>query len=273
VKLILWDILLTLNTGLAVSGIEETTSINPSTYQPTSYAPIYVECPAGVEWIRHPKGLNPKEAEWVDCRKRVVADALDTYLGHLCLEGFDTKEYIHAISRSDYAHVPILGLAISGGGYRSGYTGTGAIRALDSRLPAAKEQRVGGLLQSLMYLTGLSWIDRQGNSTNSTAPGSPVSIIVDLAGKLQAGFNISATDYLGRLAAYEFLPGPHGGANSTWSGVTRLSNFINHQMPFPMLQASELTDDDKEYLGIEVPYYNATSARNKVSITLDAAKD
>jgi lysophospholipase len=117
------------------------------------------------------------------------------------------------------------------------------------------------------------WIDRQGNSTNSTGPGSPVSIIVDLAGKLQAGFNISATDYLGRLAAYEFMPGPHGGVNSTWSGVTRLSNFINHQMPFPMLQASELTDDDKEYFGIKVPYYNATSVRNKVSITLDAAKD
>lgn len=166
-------------------------------------------------------------------------------------------------------------------------------------MPAAKEQRIGGLLQSLMYLTGLSggslpvtslasydfptvdeilqiwqpWIDREGTTSNASAPGGPVSILEDVASKLEAGFNVSATDYLGRLAAYEFLPGPHGGVNSTWSGVTRLSNFVNHQMPFPMLQASGLVDDDKEYFGIKVPYYNATSVKTKVFITMSIANN
>ena len=176
---------------------------------------------------------------------------------------------------------------MSGGGYRSGYTGTGAIRALDSRLDAANENRIGGLLQSLTYLSGLSggswpvtsftsynfptadeilqiwkpWVDRLGVGSNSSSPGSPESIFVDMGAKLRAGFNVSTSDYLGRLYGYEFIPGPHGGVNSTWSGIARLSNFVNHQMPLPMLQASELTPDDQEYFGLKVPYYNATSVR------------
>ena len=271
-----------LNAGLMSNTIEAVATFCPSAYQPTSYAPIYVECPTDVQWIRPPTRLNPKEAEWVRGRKRVVADALDTYLERLCLEDFDTPRYIRDLRRSDYAHVPTLGLAISGGGYRSGYTGSGAIRALDSRLEAANEQRVGGLLQSLTYLSGLSggswpvtsltshnfptvdeivqiWLSQPDGSSNSSSPGSSESIFEDIAAKLKAGFNVSASDYLGRNSAYQFLPGPHGGVNNTWSGIARLSNFVNHQMPLPMLQASELTDDDKEYFGLKVPYYNATS--------------
>jgi lysophospholipase len=52
--------------------------------------------------------------------------------------------------------VPILGLAISGGGYVSEFTGTGALRALDARLESARQQRTGDLLQSLTYMSGLS---------------------------------------------------------------------------------------------------------------------
>jgi lysophospholipase len=49
-----------------------------------------------------------------------------------------------------------MGPAISGGGWASAYTGTAAMRALDSRLEAAVKQRTGGLLQCITYMSGLS---------------------------------------------------------------------------------------------------------------------
>src|ERR1700760_3050546 len=42
------------------------------------------------------------------------------------------------------------------------------------------------------------------------------------------------------------------------SDVAELSNFKNHEMPFPMWQAALSTPDDIEFFGLKVPYYNAT---------------
>jgi lysophospholipase len=84
-----------------------------------------------------------------------VFDALHDYLDRLTLEDFDLHEFAHRIKESNYQNVPTLAMAISGGGYRSGYTGTGIMRAMDSRLPAANLEKIGGLLQSLTYLTGV----------------------------------------------------------------------------------------------------------------------
>jgi lysophospholipase len=120
-----------------------------------SYAPITVDCPSHIQWVRPANGIGDAEAEWVSNRKIVVLDALEDYLDRLCLEDFDISDFVSRIKVSNYEQVPILGMAISGGGYRSGYTGTGVMRALDSRLPAANEEKTGGLLQSLTYLTGV----------------------------------------------------------------------------------------------------------------------
>lgn len=68
------------------------------------------------------------------------------YLERLDLQDFNLSSYLTAINVSGHANVPSIGAAISGGGYRSAYTGTGFLRALDARLPAAMDQRVGGLL-------------------------------------------------------------------------------------------------------------------------------
>jgi hypothetical protein len=43
-------------------------------------------------------------------------------------------------------------MAISGGEYKSWYTGIGLTRAMDSRLPAANQEKTVGLLQNLTYL-------------------------------------------------------------------------------------------------------------------------
>lgn len=121
----------------------------------TSYAPITVKCPIDIQWVRRAKGLGNAETEWVSKRKIVVLDALEGYLDRLCLEDFNVHEFAHRMKESNYEHVPTLAMAISGGGYRSGYTGTGIMRAIDSRLPAANQEKTGGLLQSLTYLAGV----------------------------------------------------------------------------------------------------------------------
>ena len=250
------------------------------------YAPTYVECPTDVQWVRPAKGLSSKEVEWVSMRQRVVLGALESYLSRLKFENFDLHEYVDRLQRANYSHVPIMGLAISGGGYESAYTGTGAMRSLDNRTEGANDQRVGGLLQSLTYTSGLSggswpvlsfaawnfptadeivqlWkpeINRlQGVNVSTAHAATPKDIFQDLVAKVEAGFNVSTADFLGRGYSYEFFPGGHGGVNASFSDVTQLNMFRDHQMPFPILQALELIDSDPSILGVQVPYPNAST--------------
>ncbi|PMD48090.1 FabD/lysophospholipase-like protein [Hyaloscypha variabilis F] len=245
-----------------------------------NYAPITVECPTNIQWVRPANGLSKEEVEWVSKRKVVVFDALHDYLDRLTLEDFDLHEFAHRIKESNYQNVPTLAMAISGGGYRSGYTGTGIMRAMDSRLPAANLEKIGGLLQSLTYLTGQSgggfpvgsflthnfpttdelvqlWISQldafNAVPDNSTAAGSFASMFIDIGQKYAAGFNVSTSDFLGRDFAYEFLPGVRGGLGVTWSGIRSQSKFISHEMPLGMVQATALEADDPRYYGYQVP--------------------
>ncbi|KAL9614306.1 MAG: hypothetical protein Q9167_001189 [Letrouitia subvulpina] len=248
----------------------------------SSYAPIEVQCPQDVEWIRPARGLNRKEAEWVQAHKPFVLDALKGYLSRLELKDFDVDYYVKAVQASNYSHVPVMGLAISGGGSTSAFTGTGALRALDARLEASITQRTGGLLQSLTYTSGLSggawpvtsfavnnfptadeivdiWrpeISRVdvGDSTQNGANSS--DIFLQISEKAEAGFSIGVADYLGRAWAYEFVPGANGGLSSTFSSIANLENFLNHQMPYPIIQLGAISNSDKEILGLKLPYAN-----------------
>ena len=250
-----------------------------------SYAPVKVDCPSDVQWIRPANGLSPDEAEWVFGRKQVVSTALAAYLDRLNLTDFDLAKYLDSLQNSNYSSVPTLGLAISGGGTASGFTGTGMVRALDDRLPAAVEQRTGGLLQSTTYFSGLSggafpvvgfstnnfptadeiidlWkpeIARlEGVNKTTENAATPDDIFKEIAAKAKAGFDVTASDYLGLAYGYEFVTGYKGGLNVTWSGVRNLSNFTSHEMPMPILHTSELDNGDLEYFGIKIPFLNST---------------
>ncbi|KAI9852074.1 MAG: hypothetical protein M1838_001871 [Thelocarpon superellum] len=252
----------------------------------TSYAPIRVQCPTDVQWIRPATGLAQVEANWVHGRKKVVAEALEGYLLRLQMKDFDACEYVCRLRASNYSLVPTLGLAISGGGWNSAFTGTGAVRALDARLDAAVQQGTGGLLQSMTYLSGLSggswpvmsfavhnfptadeivdlWqpqIDRLNGVTNTTQYAVPMtSLFADVVSKLEAGFNATAADYFGRAWAYEFVANSPGGVNGTFSAVSNLSHFAQHQMPLPIIQLIEIDDRSTEYFGLQIPFSNATN--------------
>ncbi|PYH90002.1 lysophospholipase [Aspergillus ellipticus CBS 707.79] len=252
---------------------------------PQGYAPVPVSCPTSLDWIRPADGLNPAEAEWVQGRKKNVLAALEGYLDRLGLTDFDVEEYLSRINDNDRANVPILGMAISGGGFGSAFTGTGALRAIDDRLDAATEQRTGGILQSMTYLSGLSggswpavsfpahnfptadeildyWkpdIDRIYTVENDTANTATVTTLFEqIATKYIEGFDIGVADYLGRLFAYEFIPGNSGGLNTTFSDIRKLSKFVNHEMPMPIIHLSMIGEGDPEYDDLWVPRANSS---------------
>jgi lysophospholipase len=249
-----------------------------------SYAPAYVQCPSGIQWIRPADGLSQAEANWVQGRKQVVSSALEDYLERLQIKDFDLSKYLSHMEDCNYEDIPVMGLAISGGGWASAHTGTGAMRALDSRLEAAVEQRTGGLLQCLTYMSGLSgggfptmsfavnnfptadeivelWhtsIDRFAATNDTQYAATFQSIFEDIGAKLEAGFPVGTADLFGRAWSYEFTSGFKGGLDVTLSGVVNKRKFISHEMPFPIIQAIELTDADVKFFGLKIPFANDT---------------
>lgn len=59
-------------------------------------------------------------------------------------------------SQLNASNAPVAGLAISGGGTQSSLGGLGIWQAFDSREPNSVAARIGGLAQTLTYITGLS---------------------------------------------------------------------------------------------------------------------
>ncbi|MCJ1315673.1 hypothetical protein MMC15_000993 [Xylographa vitiligo] len=247
-----------------------------------TYAPTIVSCPETQQWIRPAGELSAVEAQWLYGRKRVVLDALSAYLERLGLEDFDVGKYTQALKECNYAHVPTIGFAISGGGAASAFTGAGGLRALDARIPGTTKERVGGLLQSISYISGLSgggwptvgfasydflnadaiidqWkpeLNRFTATNNSEYAITTTSIFEELAEKYEAGFNVTAADFFGRAWGYEFTPPPRGGLNLTWSGITNMPSFKNFTMPLPILELCVLEPNDIEYFGLELPSPN-----------------
>lgn len=244
-------------------------------------APYYVECPKDFQLVRGLHGISQAEYEWVHGRKAVAADAFSDYLIRLNITGFDVQTYTKMIKQDPDYNMPVLAWATSGGGWRSAFSGVAGLRALDSATPGANEQKVGGLLQSLTYIAGLSGgsfpttsyplsnypsIDEMVASWQvnvdrfSGDPGTENSVPVgdyftQIVPKFEAGFNISAVDFLARGWAYEFLPKD---VNATFSSITNQSRFMSFDGPFPILQSSSLNASSIVEEGLFVPYENAT---------------
>ena len=247
-----------------------------------------MECPKIHQWLRPAKGLSSKEASWVKGRKGVVSEALASYLERLELQDFNVAKYVSAIKSNDFAHVPTIGFVISGGGWASAFTGTGALRALDSRLDASNDQKTGGLLQSTSYISGASggswpimslaeydfpaidelvknWypnisvLELQ-DDTKHTESAETI-FKKDLAAKAKAGFDISWADFFGRAVGYQFVPGTNGGLAATFSDVVSKSKFKDHEMPFPIVQLNELDPFDPLFHGLPLAPSNANIVR------------
>ncbi|PWY92825.1 lysophospholipase Plb3 [Aspergillus heteromorphus CBS 117.55] len=240
---------------------------------PQGYTPTSVTCPASRPTIRSASSLSPNERAWLEVRRQQTIPSMKDFFRHIDMGAFDAVSYLtdHA---SNISNIPNVGIAVSGGGYRSLTTGGGALKAFDSRTKDANQPgHLGGLLQSATYLSGLSgggWLvgsiylnnfttisDLQtyregqvwqfqhsimkGPKLEGLQSWDTVQYYRDLAkavaGKKAAGFNISLTDYWGRALSYQLVNATQGGPSYTWSSIARTSDFQDGKMPLPLLVA------------------------------------
>jgi lysophospholipase len=115
-----------------------------------------VSCPANRPAIRSASSLSSNETAWLQTRRNNTIQAMKDFFGHVTVGTFDAVSYIERVS-SNASTLPNIAIAVSGGGYRALMNGAGAIKAFDSRTEnATASGRLGGLLQSATYLSGLS---------------------------------------------------------------------------------------------------------------------
>ena len=212
------------------------------------YAPISVQCPS-TRLVRPANSLSSKEASYVSSRKTNADNSHATWLKQ---QGpFSTSS------------LPVVGFASSGGGYRALLETAGVVQGLDIR-----DSNVGtaGVYQGLTYESGLSggswflsslagnnwptvtslktglWEQAFQNSllvpanllSTSGATGY-AAVSADIVAKETAGYNTTIVDPYGRLLSYQLLYGTDGGVGVRLSGLTSLSNFTEHNVPYPII--------------------------------------
>jgi len=232
------------SSGLAVP---EAASIPAPLAALSPYAPISTTCPS-TPLVRAARGVSSKEAAYVRARAPKSAAALKAWLTKVNGEYADAKK------------LPVVALTSSGGGFRSLLTTAGLVQAFDGRDSNAS---TAGLLQGLTYQAGLSggaWFlsslygnnyptisNLEASLWTTTFAESPLlaqlndtsktNIETDIVAKQASGFNVNLNDPYGRLLSYQFLEGPDGGVADTLSGLTTLSKFTAHNVPFPIITA------------------------------------
>lgn len=238
-------------------------------WSPTGgYAPGEVDCP-DTTLVRTADNVSELEAAWVAERHKVTDTYLQTFLEDAALEDFDAATFLANLSRS-----LSIGLAFSGGGYRAMLSGAGQLAALDNRTDGAHDYGLGGLLQALTYLAGLSggnWLVGSIVLNNFTSVQAVVDGDVDIwdlehsivnyggwnlvkayayykdlwddvSAKKDAGYEISLTDTWGRALSHQFFPELISyGDSLLWSQIQDLDAFTSHEMPFPVVVADGRT--------------------------------
>ena len=202
--------------GAAVPTTSHKTSRALSNSSSGGYAPGAVDCPSG-PFLRSAQKISDGEASFVKARHKNTNAALEDFMVRANMTDFDIKNFLN-----DYS--PTIGLAFSGGGYRAMLSGGGAVKAMDARTPGATDRgkgQIGGLLQSATYMAGLSggsWLvgsvvvnnfttigDLQASETlwnlkrSVLFPKNFKQIRKEVDSKAAAGFDITLTDYWGRV--------------------------------------------------------------------------
>ncbi|OJJ44550.1 hypothetical protein ASPZODRAFT_134631 [Penicilliopsis zonata CBS 506.65] len=241
---------------------------------PDGYTPANVSCPAVRPSVRSASTLSTNETEWLRLRRNKTFDALKDFFGHVDVGSFNVSAYLDTLAHSNASELPTVGIAISGGGYRALLNGAGAIKAFDNRTEnATASGRLGGLLQSATYVSGLSggsWLVGSifinnfssitslqtykeaevwqfGNSifegpyTGGVQAVDTVEYYKNIedavSGKSDAGFPTTITDYWGRALSYQLVNGSNGGLDYTWSSIALTTEFQQADMPMPLVVA------------------------------------
>lgn len=229
-----------------------------------TYAPSNVTCPS-TPLVRNATTLSTDETAWIESRKNVTEPALLEFLSRTNLTDYQAL--------FDGGHVPNLGLAFSGGGFRAMLDGAGKLNAFDWRNAEANGTgQVGGLFQAANYIAGLSggswlvgglamngnpkvfdmWHDIWNLEEGILNPGglnvfetaSYYDTLLDqVEDKEDAGFNTTITDLWGRALSMhlinETVYGGDGGSSATWADLRNFTSFMNYSVPFPIIIADQ----------------------------------
>lgn len=226
------------------------------------YAPGPASCP-DTPLIRSAGDISDSEKEFVRKRHQVTDIALIDFLNRASMVDFDVAAFMQSYS-------PTVGIAFSGGGYRALLNGAGEFAAFDSRTPGSTSAgHLGGLLQSSIYVAGLSggsWLlgsivinnfttvqrlQDAGNvwdfENNILTPEGALQIVDttvyyndlhnEVTAKQDAGFDVSLTDYWSRALSRQFVDWTDGGPGVTYSSIAISPEFVNAEMPFPIILA------------------------------------
>ncbi|KAG5981567.1 hypothetical protein E4U55_002823 [Claviceps digitariae] len=241
---------------------------------PNGYAPSHVNCPASSPKVRDGFFLSAQETEWLPKRRNETIAPMRSLLKRLAIPGFDVDKYLAGVETNPTA-LPNIGLAVSGGGYRAMLNGAGAIAAWDSRSTGSDAAgNLGGLLQSATYLSGLSggsWLVGSLYANNFTSVQDAVhsaeiwrlgdsilegpeqysliqyyrSVLDQVHDKEKAGFNVSITDYWGRMLSYQLINATNGGPGFTFSSIANDADFSAGKAPLPVIVADSRNPNEK----------------------------
>ncbi|KAL8741002.1 MAG: hypothetical protein Q9190_006344, partial [Brigantiaea leucoxantha] len=240
---------------------------------PNGYTPDTQDCPPTRPTIRSAARLSPNESSWLDIRRNRTIQPMRDFLSRANIPDFDASGFITRNSQNASA-LPNIGIALSGGGWRALMNGAGAIQAFDSREEnSTTPGHLGGLLQSAIYLSGLSgggWLTGSiyinNFSTISQLMNDPSKTVWrfensifegpdrgsvqlfdsadyfktiedQVSDKKDAGYNTSLTDYWGRALSFQLINATDGGVDYTWSSIAQTDSFINADTPYPILVA------------------------------------
>lgn len=234
------------------------------------YTPAIVKCPTKPSLLRQADSLSENEKQWLTKRLEKVKTPLTNFLERVWSK-YTNKDIISEIFNSgDPSQIPKIGIATSGGGYTAMFTGAGMISALDERTTGANDHGLGGILQSSLYLSGLSggswlvgslalnnWTSVQSIIDNTSKKNSIWDITESIIApgginigqtasyffnlfrmanrKKLAGYPITITDIWGNALASNFMPNlPNGGAGTLWSDIRDYQPFADAEMPMPI---------------------------------------
>jgi len=146
--------------GLALS-LPALAAEHPSNLS-TTYAPTSGPCPANVQLLRSAStngGLSDQEKDFIN-RKTNLNDTIKAYLSNLAdyAKSHATNATLPAYldPNNTQSLTPRIGLSVSGGGYRAAIFGLSVLHALDGRNDSSNAAGLGGILQSSLYMAGLS---------------------------------------------------------------------------------------------------------------------
>lgn len=169
-----------------------------------NYAPGNVHCPGG-ELVRVADGLSEGESQYMENRRqKEIHGHLVEFFKRTDIPGFDYESFFRP--RHGPNHKPTLGIgmAISGGGVRAMLIGAGGMAALDNRTPGSNQPgHLGGLLQSMSYVSGLSggaWLI--GSSCLNNMP--PITEMINGRGPWNLEINPLLGEVLEKAAAVQF---------------------------------------------------------------------